>query len=119
MTELEAVPGVGPAAAKRLREVFITTAEILSVQNPSELQAQTKLGEATVAKIIRNAREVSGKFGFKSGIELETHQAQTPRLTFGIESLDKKKLQRLQDEVNKIGLSDIEIKTTPHLIASQ
>jgi len=90
VTELEAVPGVGPAAAKRLREVFITTAEILSVQNPSELQAQTKLGEATVAKIIRNAREVSGKFGFKSGIELEKHQALTPRLKFGIDSLDKK-----------------------------
>ena len=90
MTELEAVAGVGPAAAKRLREVYITTAEILSVQNPSELQAQTKLGEATVAKIIRNAREVSGKFGFKSGIELEKHQAETPRLKFGIESLDKK-----------------------------
>lgn len=90
MTELEAVSGVGPAAAKRLRDVFITTAEILSVQNPSELQAQTKLGEATVAKIIRNAREVSGKFGFKSGIELETQQAETPRLKFGIESLDKK-----------------------------
>ncbi|MGY5859232.1 MAG: AAA family ATPase [Candidatus Thorarchaeota archaeon] len=90
MTELEAVPGVGPAAAKRLREVFITTAEILSVQNPKELQTRTKLGEATVEKIIRNAREISGKFGFKSGIELEKHQAETPRLKFGIESLDKK-----------------------------
>ncbi|MHA1863834.1 MAG: AAA family ATPase [Candidatus Thorarchaeota archaeon] len=90
MTALEAVPGVGPAAAKRLREVFITTAEILSVQNPAELQTQTKLGEATVAKIIRNAREVSGKFGFKTGIELEKHQAETPRLKFGIDSLDNK-----------------------------
>lgn len=90
MTELEAVPGVGPAAAKRLREAFITTAEILSVQNPNELQTMTKLGEATVAKIIRNARDVTGKFGFKSGIELEKHQAETPRLKFGLESLDKK-----------------------------
>jgi DNA repair protein RadA len=90
MTELEAVPGIGPAAAKRLKEAFITTAEILSVQNPMELQTKTKLGEATVAKIIRNAREVTGKFGFKSGIELEKHQAEVPRLKFGIESLDKK-----------------------------
>ncbi|TFG34588.1 hypothetical protein EU527_02470 [Candidatus Thorarchaeota archaeon] len=90
MTELEAVAGVGPAAAKRLREVFITTAEILSVQNPVELQTRTKLGEATVAKIIRNAREVTGKFGFKSGIELEKHQAEIPRLKFGISSLDDK-----------------------------
>ncbi|TFG97990.1 DNA repair and recombination protein RadA, partial [Candidatus Thorarchaeota archaeon] len=90
MTELEAVAGIGPAAAKRLREVYITTAEILSVQNPVDLQTQTKLGEATIAKIIKNAREISGKFGFKSGIELEKHQAETPRLKFGIESLDKK-----------------------------
>lgn len=90
MTELEAVAGVGPAAAKRLREAFITTAEILSVQNPVELQTRTKLGEATVAKIIRNAREVTGKFGFKSGIELEKHQAEIPRLKFGIDSLDAK-----------------------------
>ncbi len=90
MTELEAVPGVGPAAAKRLKEIFITTAEILSVQNPKELQTQTKLGEATVAKIIKNAREVTGKFGFKSGIELEKIQSETPRLKFGIDSMDKK-----------------------------
>lgn len=92
MTELEAVAGVGPAAVKRLKEVYITTAEILSVQNPNELQALTKLGEATVAKIIKNAREITGKFGFKSGIELEQHQAEIPRLKFGLDSLDKKLL---------------------------
>ena len=90
MTELESVPGVGPAAAKRLRDVFITTAEILSVQNPAELQTRTKLGEATIEKLIRNAREVTGKFGFKSGIELEKHQATIPRLKFGIDTMDKK-----------------------------
>ena len=99
MTELEAVPGVGPAAAKRLREAFITTAEILSVQNPMDLQTRTKLGEATVAKLIRNAREVTGKFGFKSGIELEQHQAQIHRLTFGIEALDKKLYGGLENMV--------------------
>ncbi|MHA1286942.1 MAG: AAA family ATPase [Candidatus Thorarchaeota archaeon] len=92
MTTLEAVPGVGPTAVKRLKEVFITTAEILSVQNPAELQTMTKLGEVTVAKIIRNAREVTRKFQFMSGIELEKHQADIPRLKFGIGSLDKKLL---------------------------
>jgi len=88
MTELEAVPGVGPAAAKRLRENFITTAEVLSVQNPMELQSRTKLGEATVDKIIKSAREVTGKFGFRSGIELEKQQADVPKLTFGIPKID-------------------------------
>ncbi len=88
MTELEAVPGVGPAAAKKLRAIFITSAEILSVQNPMELEAKTKLGEGTVAKIIKNARELSGKFGFKTGIELEEYQATVPRLKFGLKELD-------------------------------
>ncbi|MHA1949862.1 MAG: helix-hairpin-helix domain-containing protein [Candidatus Thorarchaeota archaeon] len=92
MTELESVPGVGPAAAKRLKEMFITTAEILSVQNPVELQTRTKLGEATVAKIIKNARELTGKFGFRSGIEVEKQQAEVPRLTFGIDSIDEQLL---------------------------
>jgi RecA/RadA recombinase len=54
------------------------------------LQTRTKLGEATVAKIIRNAREVTGKFGFRSGIELEKQQAEIPRLKFGIDTLDEK-----------------------------
>lgn len=88
MIDIEAVPGVGPAAAKRLRDAFITTAEILSVQNPIELQERTKLGEATVRKIIRAARDTTGKFGFRSGIELEKAQAKVPRLSFGISSID-------------------------------
>jgi len=96
MTDVEAVPGVGPAAAKRLRDAFVTTAEILSVQNPIELQERTKLGEATVRKIIRSARDTTGKFGFRSGIELEKEQAQIPRLSFGISSIDEKLMGGLE-----------------------
>ena len=88
MTELEAVAGVGPTAAKRLRDNFITTAEILSIQNPMELQIRTKLGEATVANIIRNARGLTKKFEFRSGIELEKQQAEIPRLKFGMPQID-------------------------------
>ena len=36
MTELEQVPGCGPAKAKKLRDAFITTVELLAVQNPVE-----------------------------------------------------------------------------------
>jgi len=31
MTELEAVKGVGPGSAKKLRDSFVTTAELLAV----------------------------------------------------------------------------------------
>lgn len=88
MTDLEAVPGVGPAAAKKLRDAFITTAELLSVQNPTELQERTKLGEGTVGKIIRNARTTTGRFGFRSGLEIEAEMHNTPRLTTGLIDLD-------------------------------
>ncbi|MHA2004615.1 MAG: DNA repair and recombination protein RadA [Candidatus Thorarchaeota archaeon] len=88
MTELEGVSGVGPAAAKKLREVFVTTAELLAVQNPVELQKKTKLGEGTVEKIVRNARILLGMHGFKSGLEVEKEMESKSRLKTGIEKMD-------------------------------
>jgi DNA repair protein RadA len=88
MTELEGVSGVGPAAAKKLREVFVTTAELLAVQNPVELQRKTKLAEGTVEKIVRNARILLGMHGFKSGLEVEKEMESKSRLKTGIEKMD-------------------------------
>jgi len=89
MTELEAVQGIGPAVAKKLREAYVTTAELLAVQNPVELMKKTKLGEGTTEKIIKNARLLVGKFGFRSGLEIEQEMATKPRLTTGIEKIDQ------------------------------
>lgn len=97
MTELEAVTGVGPAAAKKLREAFVTTVELLAVQNPVELQNKTKLGEGTVTKIIRNAREMMGLFGFRSGLEVEQDMATKPRLKTGVEVVDKALLGGIEE----------------------
>ncbi len=89
MTELEAVPGVGPAVAKKLREAYVTTAELLAVQNPVELLKRTKLGEGTTEKIIKNARQLVGKFGFRSGLEIEQEMATKPRLKTGVSKIDE------------------------------
>jgi DNA repair protein RadA len=89
MTELEAVQGIGPAVAKKLREAYVTTAELLAVQNPVELMKKTKLGEGTTEKIIKNARLLVGKFGFRSGLEIEQEMATKPRLTTGIPKVDQ------------------------------
>lgn len=89
MTELEAVAGVGPAVAKKLREAYVTTAELLAVQNPIELQKKTKIGEGTTLKVIKNARQLVGKFGFRSGLEIEEEMATKPRLKTGIEKMDE------------------------------
>jgi DNA repair protein RadA len=88
LTELEAVQGIGPAVAKKLRDAYITTAELLAVQNPVELMKKTKLGEGTTEKVIKNARTLVGKFGFRSGLEIEKEMEEKPRLTTGIEKVD-------------------------------
>ncbi|MFW9953812.1 MAG: hypothetical protein ACFFD3_04590 [Candidatus Thorarchaeota archaeon] len=97
MTDLEAVSGVGPAAAKKLREVFVTTAELLAVQNPVELQEKTKLGEGTISKLIKNARMLTGMFGFKSGLDVEHEMETKPRLKSGISKLDEALLGGIEE----------------------
>ncbi len=97
MIELEEVPGVGPAAAKKLKGVFITTAELLAVQNPNELQSRTKLGEGTCKKLVRAARDLVGGFGIMSGIEVEQEMAAKIRLLFGLEDLDESMLGGIEE----------------------
>ena len=52
MTELTEVPGIGPTVAKQLQAAFITTAELLAVQNVDDLQERTKIGEGSWKKIL-------------------------------------------------------------------
>ena len=92
MTELEAIPGVGPAAAKKLLENNIPCAEILAFMDPYKLNQKTRIGEGTTVKIIRNARDLLGLSCFKSGLELDEEWRNRKRLTTGISSLDKKLL---------------------------
>ncbi len=89
MTELEAVPGIGPAIAKKLEAAFITTAELLAVQNPDELNARTNIGPGKAVSIVRAARKVIGKFEFRSGLEVERELELKPRLSTGVSKLDK------------------------------
>ncbi|NWF94601.1 MAG: AAA family ATPase [Candidatus Thorarchaeota archaeon] len=88
MTSIESVEGVGPVAAKKLREVFVSSAELLAVQNPSQLHAKTNLGEGTCLKIVRNARQLVGTFGFMSGLDVEKAMATKPRLKTGVAEVD-------------------------------
>jgi len=86
---LEEVSGLGPAAAKQLREAFVTTAELLAVQNPTELIKNKILGEAKAKTLIRNARILCGMHGFKSGLVVEEEMEASVRLTTGLERLDE------------------------------
>ena len=96
MTELEAVKGVGPGSAKKLRDSFVTTAELLAVQNPTELMENTGLGEGTCKSIVESARELCGIGEFQSGIDYEKELASKPRLKTGIEKIDSHLLGGLE-----------------------
>ena len=89
MTELSGVAGIGPAIAKKLDDANITTAELLAVQTPEELQKRTKIAEGSALKIIKNARKLIGKYGFKSGLEIEQEMMTKHRLSTGIPRMDK------------------------------
>ncbi|MHA2262357.1 MAG: helix-hairpin-helix domain-containing protein [Candidatus Thorarchaeota archaeon] len=89
MTELEAVEGVGPSVAKILNEYFVTSAELLAVQNPEELQAGTKIGEGTAKKIVLAARELVGTFGFRSALDKEKEIQSKPLLSTGSGKVDE------------------------------
>lgn len=90
MTELEAVPGVGPSIAKKLHAAFITTAELLAVQRPIELKERAGIPEGTAKKIIIKDQEQVGKYTFRSGLEVEKEDLAKPLLRTGIEELDQK-----------------------------
>lgn len=75
--------------AKKLRDSFITTAELLAVQNPAELKEKTGLGEGICINIVRAARRQVGMFGFRSGLEVEQELASKPFLRTGVPTIDE------------------------------
>ncbi len=89
-TDLEAVPGVGPGVAKKLRAANITTAELLAVQHPGDLKTRAGISEETSAKITKNAQGLVGRFDFRSGLEKEEEEEAQPKLKTGIEGLDQR-----------------------------
>ncbi len=96
MTELTEVPGVGSVAAKQLKNAYITTAELLAVQNADELNNKVTLGEGTCTNIILAARELLGMFAFKSALEVEKENESKPRLKIGLENVDRQLLGGLE-----------------------
>ncbi len=96
MTDLEAVPGVGPANAKKLHAAHITTAELLAVQHVLELKAKTGISEGTVSKIVRNAQQLVAKYTFRSGLEVEQEALARPLLKTGLHELDEQLMGGLE-----------------------
>ena len=88
MTELQEVPGIGPAMVRTLRKSGVITAEILAVQTVRWLTNNAHLGEAKSQSIVKNARDLVGLSTPLSGIEVEDRMLTRPRLRTGVDTLD-------------------------------
>lgn len=86
-SELDDMPGVGPATINRLRDAGLKTIEAIAVTSIKDLAATAGIGENTAAKIIEVAR---GKLqvGFKSGTQMLEERLNIGRITTGCANLD-------------------------------
>ncbi len=84
---IDDLPGIGPATAKKLRESGFGTLESLATVSIGQLVAVGNLGEATSSKIIQAARNALN-FGFVSAEEILERRRNMLKITTGSASLD-------------------------------
>lgn len=89
MFNLEDLPGVGPAIAKKLEEAGYNDLMAIAVASPSELAEVADIGEGTAAKIIQAAREKADVGGFETGDVLLKKLEERKRLTTGSKAFDE------------------------------
>lgn len=89
MTELEELPGVGPATAEKLMESGYTSVEAIAVASPAELGASAEIGEATAAKIINAARQAADIGGFETGDMVFERRRTVGKISTGCSEFDE------------------------------
>ena len=80
-TEIENLPGVGPATAEKLRAASITDMMEIAVASPSELADLADISESLAVKVIRGAREAADVGGFETGDVIFQRRKNLKRLT--------------------------------------
>ncbi|OKY77564.1 MAG: RecA/RadA recombinase [Candidatus Methanohalarchaeum thermophilum] len=88
-TELEDLPGVGPATAEKLEDSEFDSLEAIAVATPSELAASTDIGDKNASKIINAAREEAEVGGFETGNKLLERRKNVSKIPTGGEEFDE------------------------------
>jgi len=92
MSDLESLPGVGPATAKKLEEAGFGDLISIAVASPSELAAIVDIGEGTAVKIIQAARQKADVGGFETGDVIfdrySSAESLTEYISTGVKRLD-------------------------------
>ncbi len=89
MVDLEELPGVGPAIAKKLQEAGYDDLMAIAVASPAELASVIDIGEGTALKIIQAAREKADVGGFETGDVLLDRLKERKHITTGSKAFDE------------------------------
>jgi len=88
MTDLEDLPGVGEATAKKLEEAGYSDLMAIAVASPRELSEIADIGEGIALKIIQAARNKADVGDFETGDVILKRHEQIGHLTSGSKSFD-------------------------------
>jgi len=89
LKELQEIEGVGPATARRLAEAGYASVAAVASASAAELSERAGLGLEQALRIIRAAKVKLGMHRVMSAKEYKALRASVPRLTTGVEALDK------------------------------
>lgn len=87
-TDLNNLPGVGPATAEKLREAGYDDLMAIAVSSPSELAEMCEIGEGVAIKIINQARRVADVGSFETGEEVMRRREQVGHVKIQAQGLD-------------------------------
>ncbi len=87
-TELEDLPGIGPATAEKLRQAGYADLESVATASPFEIAEAGEFGVEAAKKAIEAAKEAIN-IGFERGDEVYERRKQIGKITTGSKSLDE------------------------------
>ena len=88
-TDLENLPGVGPATADKLRESGFDSFQSIAVASPGELSNTADVGESAAADVITAARDAADIGGFESGTEVLQRRTEIGKLAWSVPAVDE------------------------------
>lgn len=88
-SDIEELPGVGPATAEKLKEAGFTDLMAIAVASPQMLSDAADLGNTIAQRIIVAAREAIDIGGFETGIQVLEKRKNIGKLTSSSKALDE------------------------------
>jgi DNA repair protein RadA len=88
-TDVEELPGVGPATADKLKDAGYTDLMAIAVTAPQALADAAEIGASTAQKIILAARDAVDIGGFETGEALLEKRKSVGKLTSGAKALNE------------------------------